>query len=168
MKKNYKQRFKGQPYRWRDGTTTVCLQYLPVMPPWVKNIFSHDMVQTEDNKIEFVAPRRRKQTTKNKQPSSHNVSNSLTDGGDSTYSTDSTNTTDDITQPPDSNIEQTVRTILKHLDPARADAYDGWIRVLFALSTVASQYGANLLPLGDEWSRQSHKYKGIDDVRSGL
>jgi hypothetical protein len=64
------------------------------------------------------------------------------------------------------------RDMLKHLDTHRDD-YEPWAEVLWTLRrmSLGAQDGSTALDwlaCADEWSRDSHKYNGIEDVRAKM
>lgn len=58
-----------------------------------------------------------------------------------------------------------LRQIVMGLSPTRADSRDDWMKVLFAIHTCTAGSNAGLV-LAIEFSQQSSKFKGEDDVQS--
>lgn len=68
--------------------------------------------------------------------------------------------------PKQSTIADTsnIRDVVMGLNPARADDRDDWVKVIFALGTIARQSGENLSGLAIEFSKQSDKFSTESDV----
>jgi len=163
--KCFKQKFTGVRYTWFDDLKNWA--ELPPMPEWIKRIYTHDLLLGDDGQtIEFVS----KELPK---PSSRSETRVATKKSTKRKCTDDVDVcvkgieyTAATEEPSCNDIDiKTVEQILTHLKPSRCDDRDSWLRVLLALKHTSEACQMNLLPLADQWSRQSSKYQGLEDVK---
>lgn len=57
-----------------------------------------------------------------------------------------------------------LRDIVMGLSKTRAEVYDEWMKVLFAINTCSRKFAEKGLDIADEFSKQSSKYQDRDDV----
>jgi len=65
----------------------------------------------------------------------------------------------------DSEISpETLQKLVMSLSRTRADIYEDWMKILFAIATCSQKFPEKGLDIADEFSRQSSKYQGRDEV----